>query len=114
MEAAPPDVRDLALQLLSAKERRKALEGEIATIENTLRFLVGDREGYEGDEVRIVYRKYKDSVNIGWQQIAEAYRHELEAMDNPPDFVTIEGLYRMTVPGPRVLRVSRSKGAGDE
>lgn len=115
MGEAPEDVAALVRELLDLRAiirsaDRKAEAVREAELENAIRFLVGDREGFEGPGFRVTYRSNKPSVETGWEQIASGFRERLAEVDPEWDADTIVGLFTREVPGSRVLRIRASKG----
>lgn len=107
--ADPESVR-IAHWLIEAKAELKDLGLRVDSEENALRMLIGEREGVEGPGFRATYRKNRDSVRVGWEQVALALDNIVRQFGRAEDADTIRGLYTMTVPGPRVLRVQETKG----
>ena len=110
LEMADPESVRIAHWLIEAKAELKDLGLRVDSEENALRMLIGDREGIEGPGFRITYRQNKDSVKVGWKEIALVLERMLAELGRAEDVDTIKGLYTMTVPGPRVLRVQEMKG----
>jgi len=106
--------RQLVQDLIAAKANAKDLESQIAAMENTIRFLIGDHDGIEGDGWGVTYRRNKDSERVSWTD----YASSLEAIiaERVPEIIpadeiqTIRSIYTSIVPGPRVLRVKGAKG----
>lgn len=109
MPAADLDL--LAEELRLARAEAKAAEARQATIENGIRAVIGDADGFEGPWGRITWRKNADSEKTDWKLVAGAYRRVIEeiAIADPEQPVpesldAIESTYTRTIEGPRVLR----------
>lgn len=114
-----PSIDALVRSVMVAKANVKASEVQRDELENTLRYLIGDHEGVEGEGYRVTYRTNADSTKTDWKSVAAAYRGIIEANPDRPltgvfglaasDLDSIEGMHSAIVPGPRFLRVSTAK-----
>jgi putative phage-type endonuclease len=117
--AAPPEVVDLVRDIAAAKAEVKGTEASLGTMENALRALIGDADGFEGEWGKATWKRNADSSRTNWPAVAKAYRaaidHEWDLIDSG-DMVTtalpdrseldaIESTHTETSEGPRVLRV---------
>jgi len=109
---ADPVASEIIRDLLEAKTVAKNLEGTIGSLENTLRFMLGEASGMKGPGFSVTYRKAKDSVRVGW----EDYAHSLEgiigeiAPDRRESIETLRGIYTTTQTGSRRLLVKEAQG----
>jgi len=87
--------------------------GQVDTLENAARAMLGDTAGVEGDGWRITWTKNADSTKVYWEQVAIALRRlvlesitaGLLAPNYRETVDAIETMYTEVKPGPRVLRV---------
>jgi putative phage-type endonuclease len=97
----PPaaDLDLLAEELRLARLEAKAADDRKDTLENAIRAVIGDADGFEGPWGRITWKKNQDSTKTDWKAIGE----ELLPASGPE---RVEVLTRHTrvVEGPRVLR----------
>jgi putative phage-type endonuclease len=114
---ASPDVADLIADLSAARFRAKGESDHAATLENALRALIGDADGFEGTWGKATWKKNADSVRTNWPAVAKAYRAVLDDLapdeavsryldDRAIDLDAIESIHSETVAGPRVLRLA--------
>lgn len=103
---APPEVAALCQDIAAAKAEIRGSQELVDTMENALRSLIGDADGFEGDFGKATWRKNADSVRVNWPAVAKAYR-ELAAPHHPPEALdAIQSIHSETVGGARVLRLS--------
>lgn len=116
----PPDVPPVPLELhteaLTADERITAMVASLRELkaryneakklkdetEDALRMALDVETFVRGEGFSVIYRPTKDKTEIGWEQIATAYRGLL---GDHPDLDTIQSLYTRTKPGTRPLLV---------
>ena len=107
MLAATPEWDSVATMLATAKAEAKEAADRQATIENTIRELIGDASGVTGNGYKITWKQNADSVRINWPAVAKAYRDLLKAHGFEEEtLATLESIHSETAPGPRVLRAS--------
>lgn len=115
---ADPVATEIAKDLLEAKATAKSLEGTIGSLENSLRFLLGDASEMKGPGFTVSYRKAKDSERVAWENyahsleriIGEAWESSTGELGTPPDLDGLRGIYTITTPGSRRLLVKEAKG----
>lgn len=74
-------------------------------MENALRALIGDTDGFAGGWGKATWKRNADSVRTNWPAVAKAYRELL--IDRPAEELdAIESIHTETVEGARVLRLS--------
>lgn len=101
---APLEVEGLVRQLATAKAAAKEAEEHVGTLENALRALIGDADGFEGTFGKATWKKNADSIRTNWPAVAKAYRSLLD--DRPAEELdAIESIHSEAVTGPRVLRL---------
>ena len=117
---APPDVERLVLDLSAAKAEIKGSEARVGSMENALRALIGDADGFEGPWGKATWKRNADSTRVNWPAVAKAYRELLEGLDAipelPPELLAaipdgerldaIQSTHTETSEGARVLRLS--------
>lgn len=117
---APPDVVQLIADIAAAKDEIRGSTELLKTMENALRALIGDGDGFKGDWGQVTYRNNADSVRVNWPAVATAYRellanaayamHEGKSIELASvlstDLDAIESIHTQTAEGPRVLRLS--------
>jgi predicted phage-related endonuclease len=122
MLPATADLDLLAEELRIAKAEAKAAGDREATVENAVRAVIGDADGFEGSWGRITWKRNRDSERTDWKEVAAAYDRIIDRVHewlvgNPEateadvrEMVTFwssgaaQALYTRTVEGPRVLR----------
>lgn len=113
--AAPPEVVALIADIAAAKAEVKGSEAAIGTMENALRALIADADGFEGEWGKATWRKNADSTRVNWPAVAGAYRGLIERIASPEQlsdaFGTtslddVQSINTQTVEGARVLRLS--------
>lgn len=104
---APADVVTLIHDIAAAKAEVKGSEALIATMENTLRALIGDADGFAGEWGKVTWKRNAPSVRVNWPAVAEAYR-ELAVNAGVDDAVltNLQSIHTETAEGARVLRLS--------
>lgn len=104
------ELDSLAYRLRSARDTAKAMQDEVDTLENAVRAVIGDADGFEGPWGKITWKRNADSERTDWKLVAESLRRAV------PDEVAapILSLYTRTVEGPRVLRCDFRKGSTDD
>jgi len=139
--AASETVAGLVAQLRAARTNFDQVEAVKKELEAELRAELTDIAAVRGDGFRISYRPNKDSVKVGWEEVAGAYRGALEglvgysqALRRPviadkigagDDFHialdagelalrSAESLFTTTAPGIRPLRITYSKPTDEE
>lgn len=111
-------VRDLAL----ARSNEKAAADAAGSLENALRALIGDADGYEGEWGKATWKRNADSTRTNWPAVGKAYREVLDDVAADPgvrayldrrglDLDAIESIHSETVAGPRVLRLALKETA---
>jgi len=110
MVPADPETASIVERVLARKAELEALTSELDSMENALRFLIGERTGIEGPGFRVTYKRAKDSQRIGWEE----YAGSLERMIDRAilDEYDLKSLYTYTKPGTRRLLVSRMEEQG--
>lgn len=119
---APPEVEQLVRDIAAAKAEIKGSEGAVGSMENALRALIADADGFAGPWGRVTWKRNADSTRTNWPAVAKAYRALLEALLHDASMGTdawpaaamealaqldaIQSIHTETVPGPRVLRTS--------
>jgi putative phage-type endonuclease len=111
-EAIEADERTTAIvaHLRELRSRYAAAKAAKDETEDALRLVLGDATDVRGDGFRITYKAPKDTVKIGWEQIATAYRGLL---GERPELDVIQGLYTTIAPATPRLRVTW-EGTDDE
>jgi putative phage-type endonuclease len=105
MLPASATVDGLIAELSAARFRAKSEADHAATLENTIRSLIGDADGFEGTWGKVTWKKNADSVRTNWPAVAKAYRSLLT--DRPSDELdALESIHSEAVTGPRVLRLA--------
>lgn len=110
---APPDVVALIADIAAAKAEVKGSEALIGTMENALRALIADGDGFEGDWGKATWKRNADSTRTNWPAVAGAYRQiledhaaELGHIALPTQLDALQSIHTETVEGARVLRLS--------
>ena len=104
---ATPDVLQLVRDIDSAKREVKGTEEYIASMENALRALIGDADGFAGPWGKVTWKRNADSARTNWPAVAAAYRAVAADAGVPMDtLAALESMHTATVEGPRVLRLS--------
>jgi len=98
MLPSSPDLDLLAGELRAAKAEAKYAANHEATIENALRTIIGDADGFEGPWGRVTWKKNADSTKTDWLAIAD------ELLPIGPERVAAIARHTRVVEGPRVLR----------
>lgn len=101
---APSDVVRLCQDIAAAKAEIKGTSGLVDSMENALRALIGDTDGFAGEWGKATWKRNPDSVRTNWPAVAKAYRELL--IDRPAELDAIESIHTETVEGARVLRLS--------
>lgn len=96
------EMDELAAQLRGARTEAKTAADWQSTLENSVRALLGDAPGVEGEGYRISWTKNADSTRTDWKAVAGAYRKALAMSEGDAD--AIESLHTRETEGPRVLR----------
>jgi putative phage-type endonuclease len=98
----PPaaDLDLLAEELRLAKAEAKAADDRQSTIENAIRAVIGDADGFEGSWGRVTWKRNADSTKTDWKAIGE----ELVERVSGAERVEILTRHTRVVEGPRVLR----------
>jgi putative phage-type endonuclease len=125
--AATEQITALVAQLRVARTNYDQVETAKKELEAALRAELADIGTVRGDGFRISYRPQADRRQVGWEQIAAAYRSKLEAvlpqlLDDPDadthvalaELDMIRDLFTTTAPGIRPLRLTYSKPADEE
>lgn len=97
----PPaaDLDLLAEELRLARLEAKAADDHRATLENAIRAVIGDADGFEGAWGRITWKKNQDSERTDWKALAD----ELLPIEAQSRLGVIQRHTR-AIEGPRVLR----------
>lgn len=109
---ADPVATEIVRDLLEAKAVAKNLEGTIGSLENSLRFLLGEASGLKGPGFTVSYRKTRDSERVNWQGLAESLDGIIgeSAPDRRDEVETLRGIYTTTTLGSRRLLVKEAQG----
>lgn len=107
-------VADSALETLvhlwlAERVAAKATAEAVESLENSIRFALGDNTGAVGSDFQVTYRKNKDSERVAWKDLAGSLESIISeaAPDRLDEVQTLRGLYTTVTPGPRVLRVKQ-------
>ncbi len=109
---ASADIERVVLDWRAAKVEAKAAEDAESTLANTVRALIGDADGIDGEFGRVSWKKNADSTRVNWPAVAKAYRQLLEDLTDQLDPLrrieldAIESIHTATAEGSRVLRPS--------
>lgn len=104
--AAPTEVVDLVRDIAAAKAEIKGTEGSLGSMENALRALIGDADGFEGAWGRATWKRNADSTRVNWPAVASAYRELLAERLSQAELDELVSTHSETVEGPRVLRLA--------
>jgi hypothetical protein len=93
--------------LAQIKADIRALEAREKSVKDALYPILGDAEVviYGGEEAA-TYRANKDSEKTNWQALAERLIHDYAVTQELRDFLLKS--YTFTVPGARILRLSKT------
>lgn len=116
---APSDVEGLVRDLAAAKAAAKAADDQVGTLENALRALIGDADGFEGSFGKATWKRNADSTRTNWPAVAEGYRRLIsESVDAGlisrsvlESVEAIQSIHTEAVVGPRVLRLTLKENA---
>lgn len=104
---APPEVVSLIQDIAAAKAEVKGSEELIGSMENALRALIGDADGYAGEWGKATWTRNKDSVRTNWPAVAKAYRELAEGAGVGTGLLdNLQSIHTETAEGARVLRLS--------
>lgn len=118
---ATPEVTSLVAELRVARSSFDQAEATRDALDVQLRDALADIGTVRGEGFRISYRRNKDSVKVGWEQVAAAYRRLIEehgldstagGLDGGLD--AIQSLFTRISPGARPLRLTYSKETTDD
>jgi predicted phage-related endonuclease len=88
LRAATPEMEQLVRQYRQARFNRDQAEERKAELENQLKEHIGDAAGLTGSFGNITWKRTKDSTEVSWQLVADAYANvidDLLEMANPGD-----------------------------
>jgi predicted phage-related endonuclease len=106
MPATPEQVK-LVKRLILARQNLAQVTLAHDALENQVKDIIGLAGGMIGPGFRITWKKNKDSIKTGWEQVAYAYRNTIVAerqargIQDEDDLDTLRGLYTETKQGSR-------------
>lgn len=104
---APPDVVALCRDIAAAKAELKGSEELVGAMENALRALIGDADGFAGEWGKATWKRSADSTRTNWPAVAAAYRELAEGAGIAPAVLdNLQSIHTTTTEGARVLRLS--------
>ena len=100
---------------IGEKAAAKAVQESLDSLENSIRFAIGDNAGVVGSDFQVTYRKNRDSERVAWKDLAGSLESIISeaAPDRLDEVQTLRGLYTTVTPGPRVLRVKQEVHGDD-
>jgi len=111
---ASDTITALVAQLRGVRTNFDQVEAVKKELEHSLRHELIDVATVRGDGFRISYRHQADRHQVGWEEIAAAYRARLEQMGaDVAELEVIHDLFTTTTPGIRPLRITYSKESDD-
>jgi putative phage-type endonuclease len=113
---ADPVASEIIRDLLEAKKVAKNLEGTIGSLENSLRYMIGDASGMKGTGFSVSYKKASDTERVDWKNYAgsleeiirRAWDDSTGEIGSAPDLDTLRGVYTTTQTGSRRLLVKEA------
>lgn len=115
LRVATPEEYLLVQEWHAAKAALDAQERTTDELRQKITARIGDAAGIEGPGFRVTWKKNKDSIRVGWEQVADSLRTMIDEATRDgrfqhrpgdPGFDEIVSLYTAVKEGPRVFRAS--------
>lgn len=103
-----PVLDEMAVRLREAKWAAKAAAADLDTVENAIRAVIGDADGFDGSWGRITWKRNADGTRTDWKALAD----DLLPLPDAERLPLIDKWTR-PVEGPRVLR-AKFEGVSDD
>lgn len=91
----------------------KQRKEDLTLAESAVKTLIGESTAARAGAYRATFKPNADSTETRWELVASAFRKRLAEVEPEFDADTIEGLFTLTKPGLRPLRITLAKEARD-